>query len=188
MNFSRRVIFPIYDLDGDMMTFQGRDVTGQAERKYLFPAGLPGTSRFLYNGVHCQRKSHVVMNEGVMDVIATFTALRETHPEIGVVGSFGIELSTGRDGADQVSRLLDMKDQGLRYVTIMWDGEKGAFEKALKAAKIVRSIGLGARIALLPAGQDPGESDPRDIRKAFDDALAVDNTSALRLRLQNPYR
>lgn len=188
MNFSRRVIIPIYDIDGDMVTFQGRDITGEADRKYLFPAGLPGTSRFLYNAFRHQRKKHVVLNEGVMDVIATHNALRETHPEIGVIGSFGIELSTGRDGLDQVSRLLDMKDQGLRYVTIMWDGEKGAFQAALKAAKTVRSIGLKARIACLPAGQDPGEADPRDIRKAFDEAITIDNTSALRLRVKTPYR
>lgn len=39
--FDMRILLPVYDLDGVMKTFQGRDVTGTAERRYLFPMQLP---------------------------------------------------------------------------------------------------------------------------------------------------
>jgi DNA primase len=49
MVFSDRVIIPIADLDGKIATFQGRDITGEKDPKYLFPPRLPSTARFLYN-------------------------------------------------------------------------------------------------------------------------------------------
>jgi len=39
MNFSRRILFPIDDLMGRLVSFQGRDITGLAKKKYLFPPG-----------------------------------------------------------------------------------------------------------------------------------------------------
>ena len=41
--FDMRVIIPVFDLDGEFVTYQGRDITGHAEKRYLFPMGLPGT-------------------------------------------------------------------------------------------------------------------------------------------------
>ena len=38
--FDMRVIIPVYDLDGSFVTFQGRDITGASDRKYLFPFWL----------------------------------------------------------------------------------------------------------------------------------------------------
>lgn len=35
-DFSMRVLIPIYDLSGELSTFQGRDVTGQAEKNIYF--------------------------------------------------------------------------------------------------------------------------------------------------------
>src|SRR5690606_15251052 len=48
--FDNRIIIPVFDLDGALMTFQGRDLTGVSKSKYLFPKMLPGTGRFLFNG------------------------------------------------------------------------------------------------------------------------------------------
>jgi len=188
MNFSGRVLFPIYDLDGTMVTFQGRDITGKAEKKYLFPPKLPGTSSFFYNGFRCMRKETVVMCEGVMDVIGAYVALRMERPELGVMGSFGISLSDGRPDLDQLSRLIKMKRSGLRHVIIMWDGEKGAYAAALKAASKIAKIGLKVSIALLPKGQDPGDAMGRDIVKAVSNPLPYEGSNVLRLGLKNPFR
>ncbi|MCV5900224.1 DNA primase, partial [Escherichia coli] len=46
--FDMRILIPVYDLDGVMKTFQGRDITGAAERRYLFPMQLPASGKFLY--------------------------------------------------------------------------------------------------------------------------------------------
>lgn len=186
--FGRRVIFPVYDLDGTLTTFQGRDITGESDRKYLFPARLPGTSRFLYNGYRAFRKRRVVLCEGAMDVIGAHVALAEPEPDVGVVGSFGMHLSGGQDGEDQISRLLELKRQGLEEVTIMWDGETGAYKAAVKAARKITQLGIAARVAVLPAGEDPGSAMSRDIVAAFRDAKPAQGASALSMALKNPYR
>lgn len=188
MNFGGRVLFPIYDLNAEMVTFQGRDITGKSDRKYLFPPKLPGTSSFFYNGFRCMRKETVVMCEGVMDVIGAYMALRETKPELGVMGSFGISLSSGRSDEDQIARLLQMKRKGLKRIIIMWDGERGAYAAALEAAAKIVKLGIKVSIALLPKGKDPGDADAREIIDAVEGAQKFGGANSLRLGLRNPYR
>lgn len=188
MNFKDRVIIPVYDLDGTMVTFQGRDITGKSDRKYMFPPGLPGTSAFLYNGHRCLGKETVIMNEGAMDVIRTEVNLETSKfREYGVIGSFGIHLSTGRDGKDQLAQFLTMKRRGLKAVIIMWDGEKGAFEKALKAAKSLTKIGLRVKVGLTPKGKDPGELSSAETIRTVENAVAIDDKSIFRFKVKPVY-
>jgi DNA primase len=49
-DYAMRVIIPVFDLNGDLVSFQGRDITGKAEKKYLFPPGFAATGSHLYNG------------------------------------------------------------------------------------------------------------------------------------------
>ncbi|HHK9619230.1 TPA: DNA primase, partial [Klebsiella pneumoniae] len=73
--FDMRILIPIYDLNGVMKTFQGRDVTGAAERRYLFPMQLPASGRFLYNGHNAVGKQTVVVCEGAFDVMGVKRAI-----------------------------------------------------------------------------------------------------------------
>jgi len=143
--FSNRIIIPITDLDGTVKTFQGRDITGRSDRKYLFPKLLPGTGRYLFNGHNVVATDHVVIGEGVFDVAAIKMALDEdvNLRHIVAVGSFGKHLSYGsNNGDDQLGRFLELKSRGLKTVTIMWDGEAAALTSALSAAKLLRGIGF----------------------------------------------
>ena len=190
-DFSQRIIIPVFDLDGELTTFQGRDITGTAEKKYKFPLGLPGTGRFLCNGHNALGARRVVLNEGPFDVIAAKIALdaevdlRDVVP----IGSFGKNLTTGSpDGNDQGRRLLQLKGRGLEEVTIMWDGEKRAYHDAIDAALRIVGLGIAACVAALPAGKDPNEVDGRVVRQAFRNATRVTRTTATKLRLSCPYR
>ena len=188
--FDMRVIIPVFDLDGTLMTFQGRDITGTSDRKYLFPSGLPGTGRFLLNGHNAMRAKRLVMGEGFMDVASIKKALDEENElrDVGVVGSFGKHLSFGSlDGNDQLGRFVQLRDHGLQEVTIMWDGEKAALISALAAAKLLRGIGLKVKIALLPEGRDPNEVTTDVVRKAFYGAKVYEPKLDVIWRLRNPY-
>lgn len=193
-NFDDRIIIPVFNLDGELVTFQGRDITGQAEKKYLFPAQLPATGRYLYNGHEAlaRRAKHVIMNEGAFDVIPVAIAC-DLFPELsGVVpiGSFGKHLtpSAGGDKDSQVDALRRLKRQGgLETVTIMWDGEKAALDAALNASELINKIGVSPRIALLPPGKDPNEIDASEIRDAYVNAVLWTRNLSIRWRVNSPY-
>jgi DNA primase len=191
-NFANRVLIPIHDLDGTLVNFQGRDVTGgEDRRKYLFPAGLPGTGRFLYNAHNGVRMKRAVLGEGVFDVIAIKKAFDEDVGlrDVAPMASFGKHLSYGAlDGNDQLGRFLKLKEMGLEEVTIMWDGEKNALVSAIATADKIRGIGLKVRIALLPAGKDPNEASAEEVRAAFYGARLYDKMAGVAWLLRNPYK
>lgn len=158
-DYSGRVIIPVFDLEGNLRTFQGRDITGTKEPKYLFPPGLNASGKYLYNGHNAWQSSHIVVGEGAFDVMAIHAALQE-EPElraISAVGTFGMHLSAGYDGDTQIDAFSALKADRLRAVTIMWDSEPAALRAAIKAAEALRGIGLSVTVAILPKGKDPNE-------------------------------
>jgi DNA primase len=183
-NYAHRVIIPVFDLEGDLVTFQGRDTTGEADKKYLFPPGFASTGSVLYNGQNALNAKHIVIGEGVFDVAATKIALDEQAElrDVVPVGSFGKHLSHG-DDASQMAKLATLRERGLEAVTFMWDGEPKAIDAAIEAALKVKSIGLTARVAVLPEGRDPNEVPPSVVRDAFWKATTINPLTATRMRL-----
>lgn len=189
--FGERVIIPVYDLEGELVTFQGRDITGTAEKKYLFPMGLPGTGRFLYNGQNAVKMKRVVVGEGAFDVYGLKIAIDQAVDlrDIVPVGSFGKNLSYGDvNGADQLGAFLKLKNWGLEEVILCWDGEERALVAALDAAKLLVGIGLKVRIALMPAGKDPNEVSALVTQTAIRQSHRFTPTLDMQWRLRNPYR
>lgn len=188
--FDNRVIIPVFDLEGKLVTFQGRSLDPNAEKKYLFPSTLPGTGRFLLNGQNVHKTKEVSMGEGAFDVIAMKMAFDEESDlrHVVPVGSFGKHLSYGSDdGNDQLGAFVKLKALGVERVTLMWDGESKALIAALNACKLLAGIGLVARIALLPAGKDPNEVLPEVVRRAYYEARTWSAKLDIQWRLRNPY-
>lgn len=189
--FDNRIIIPVYDLDGSLKTYQGRDITGASDRKYLFPKELPGTGRYLLNGHNFTVTKHAVLGEGFFDVAAIKIAFESDPQLINVlpIGSFGKHLSYGDvNGDDQLGRFIQLKHRGLETVTIMWDGEANALIAALDAAKILSRVGIKVRIALLPFEKDPNEVSAQIVRAAYYKAETWTPMLDAKLRLRNPYR
>lgn len=182
-DFSRRIYLPVFDLDGNYVTFQGRDVTGAAEKKYLFPTGMPASGAYLYNGNNVAAgTAHIVVGEGVFDVAAIKKALDEDPGlrDVVPVGTFGMHLSSG-DGASQLNAFAALYARGVRRVTLMWDGELRATQAAVEAGMLLRQIGFEVFIAQLPPDKDPNEVAPSVVRQAFYQAVRLDATSRLRI-------
>jgi DNA primase len=189
MNFSRRVIIPIFDLDGTMVSFQGRDVTGAQLPKYQFPNGYAVAGKHIYNGngftdgVH----THLVIGEGAFDGIAVHQAI-QTEPgcrDMLGVATFGMHLSGGPDS--QLDRLVRLRERGLRTVTFLWDGEGRAIAQAVKSGLQVAGLGLQVRIATLPEGYDPAQgpdklpTPPAMVLEAIFKAQVLNRLSAVRI-------
>jgi DNA primase len=191
--FSGRIIIPIYDIDGTLVTFQGRDITGASETKYLFPPRLPSTGRYIYNAHRAKVEgwSHIVMGEGAFDVIATQAAIEgdRSWRGIGAVGSFGKNLSLDFEPGmpTQLQALMELKAAGVHTITILWDGEKSALNSAVKAAEKLIRYGFIVRIAFLPKGRDPAEVSPDVVRKAITTAMPYTRSLGIKIKLRNPY-
>lgn len=183
-SYANRIIIPIFDLDGDLVSFQGRDITGEAEKKYLFPPGFASTGSIIYNGQNAIGAEHIVIGEGVFDVAATKVALdgQMELRDVVPVGSFGKHLSFG-DDASQIAKLMLLQEQGLKTITLMWDAEPAALEAAAEVALKLKGYGFVPRIAVLPPGRDPNEVAPSVVRDAFWKATGVNAMTMARLKM-----
>lgn len=186
-DYSNRVIIPVFDLEGNLVSFQGRDITGLAEQKYLFPPGFSSTGTHLYNGHNAKGAQRIVMGEGAFDVAAIKIAMDEEPAlrEVVPVGTFGKHLSKG-DVDSQLGKLAQLKAMGLREVTFMWDGETKALRDAITNALEVHKIGIVARVATLPKDKDPNEVAPQVVRDTFYQARVVTPMTAAKMLLELP--
>lgn len=189
VSYDQRIIIPIADLDGRMVSFQGRDITGEKLPKYLFPVGYAVAGSHLYNahnfqdGVH----THAVVGEGAFDAIAIHQAIEGETDCAAMLGiaTFGMHLSGGEDG--QIAKLLSLYERGLRTITFMWDSEGKALAYAVKCGLQLIGLGFTVRIARLPAGFDPAQgpdkkpTPPGVVRKALFEAVRLDKLNAIRL-------
>jgi DNA primase len=188
--YDRRVIIPIHDMQGNLVSFQGRDISGEAEKKYLFPPGFSATGAYLYNAHNVKRGAkRVLIGEGAFDVIAQKIALLSDpgFADIEPIGTFGKHLSSGEDNS-QIQKFIALRELGVEEATFMWDGEQQALIDALKAGNSLRSIGLNVRIALLPKGKDPNEVSKEVVIKSYIDAIPLTKAGAMKLLMKNPYK
>jgi DNA primase len=192
MYFGERIIIPIFDLAGVMVSFQGRDVTGEQSPKYQFPAGFAVAGSHLYNGNSFVEglHRHAIVGEGAFDAIGIERALSGRSDCQGMIGlaTFGMHLSDGPDG--QVNKFGQLHAKGLRTVTLMWDGEGRALAMAVRAGMTLMGQGLNVTIAKLPAGYDPAQgpdgqpTPPKVIIDAIFNSVKLSRLSAIRLAME----
>lgn len=190
VDFSQRIIIPIRDIAGNLVTFQGRDMTGNADKKYLFPNMLPGTARYIYNAHYAKQNKfkRVVLNEGVFDVFAMTKALESDlkYKEFTACGTFGKHLSISVRNVtneDQLSDLFALFEAGVEEFVILWDGEDAAISAAYEATNALNSYGLNTTVAVIGGGLDPAETDPSVLLRAIDARKKPSALDMVRLKL-----
>ena len=184
-SYENRIIIPVFDLDGELVSFQGRDVTGASDRKYLFPPGFVATGVHLYNGQNAVGARRIAIGEGVFDVMATKIAM-DADPglrDVVPIGTFGKHLSHG-DERSQVAKLVQLRDKGLEEVIFVWDGEPAAINAAVDSALMVRAHGIAAKVAILPPGKDPNEIPAGELCRCIWGAVSINNSTAVKLKMK----
>ena len=147
--FINRIMFPIYDLSGNVVAFSGRIYNTKDNSKYIntketdkFKKG-----RILYNyhiaREYLKKNDSVILMEGQMDVIRSST--------IGInnaIATMGTALTK-----DHKSILKNMTDN----IILCFDGD-AAGEKATNAAiELLEDTGINIRVVRLPNNMDPDE-------------------------------
>ncbi|WPH68508.1 DNA primase [Stenotrophomonas phage BUCTxx99] len=175
-NYAKRIIIPVYDVNGEIVSFQGRDTTGTSDRRYLFPPMFSGTGTQLYNIQNWKvGMESVVIAEGAFDAIGVYRALKakKLDSKMLAAASFGMSFTESPNGNDQISRLLELKERGLKEVIFMWDDEAPAIKAAIAACKKVKRYGLRVKIAIVKGAKDPGDATVDQIMDALRDAKEV---------------
>lgn len=157
-----RVIFPIRDTAGRVVSFGGR-VLGEGEPKYLNGPESPvfHKSRSLYNldqaRSHMRRKDRALVVEGYFDVITL------------AAGGFGEAVAPlGTALTPQQARAL--KGQAADLV-LVFDGDSAGIKAAARALPVFLGEGLHARVLTLPGGDDPDTFLRREGPEALEAAL-----------------
>ncbi len=161
--FRERIMFPIFDLHGDVIAFGGR-VIGQGEPKYL---NSPDTEAFrkrhnlyaLSNAKEAIRASgEAVVVEGYLDAI-----MCHQHGITNAVAPLGTALTEAQ------VRILK---RFARRVVLVFDGDAAGVAAAKRSLRLMLSEGgVDVGVLLLPGGEDP------------DSALRAEGPQRMRERL-----
>lgn len=149
-----RVVFVIYDPDGNPVSWQGRDITGKSKQKYLFPVGFK-KAEYLYN---CQnikyRPEYLILTEGAMSSIGWIKAGFEFS-----IGTFGKSIS------DHQRRMLVNVAPKVLYIAWDTDAHWNKYELVEDISHLFSDI----RIIDLQ-GKDADEMTKEQLITAFDAA------------------
>lgn len=166
--FRNRVMFPIRNVAGEVVAFSGRDLSGEKEAaKYInspeTPVYIKGEHLFgLYEARQAIRKTgRAVLVEGNLDLVRLHQeGLEET------VAPLGTALTETQ--ARLIKRFVDV-------AVLMYDGDKAGRSATLKATAVCLSLGLQARVVVLPDGDDPdsyvGREGIESLRRLVDQSL-----------------
>ncbi|MBN1226814.1 MAG: DNA primase [Deltaproteobacteria bacterium] len=144
--FRGRIIFPIFNLNHQIIGFGGR-VLDDSLPKYLNSPDTPlyHKGRYLYGLDSAYKdvrtKGFSIIVEGYMDLLA----LRQ-HGVTNVVATLGTALT-----ADQVRRLKSYA----KKVVVLFDSDDAGKQAALKTFPLFLNEDLSAKVLVLPGGEDP---------------------------------
>jgi len=139
-----RLIVPLYDEFGELIAWQGRDVTGRKKNKYK-TQGYITDHLFWTSKIQEPRKIYLV--EGILDCC---------RMSYNSVACFSHSLSKRQ-------RTLLMQEKLIDELVICWDGD--SYDLALKEARQLAPILKRVGVIKLPDGHDPDSLGGDAVRK-----------------------
>ncbi len=145
--FRDRVMFPVFDMSGNVIAFSGRDVSGRDQRKYVNSSDTPVFQKrknlFGLNFAKNHCREQLVLCEGNVDVVSLHDAGIEN-----AVASLGTSLT------DEQARILTKyTDQ----IVIAYDSDAAGQTATQKAIGIFAKVGLDVRVLRMEGAKDPDE-------------------------------
>ena len=141
-----RVMFPIFDLRGNVVAFGGRVLTDE-KPKYINTSDTPvyhkSSGLFAMNLAKNSDSRQLILAEGYMDVIALHRA-----------GFSNAIASLGTSLTEEQARIMK------RYADeagICYDSDEAGQKATQRAIPILKNAGLRVRVVTVPGGKDPDE-------------------------------
>ncbi|WP_423799120.1 DNA primase [Neobacillus sp. SAB-20_R2A] len=146
--FRDRIMFPIFNRNGNTIAFSGRTL-GADEPKYLNSpeTAIFNKSKILYNynlaKPSIKKSQQAVLFEGFADVISADRA--------------GIENGIATMGTSLTDDHIALLRTSAQTITICYDSDKAGIEAAFRAGNHLNDAGFQIKVALMPDGMDPDE-------------------------------
>lgn len=147
--YRNRIMFPLYDLNGKVIGYNGRVYNGETENKYINSkeTDIFKKRELLYNyhraKDECRKKKSVIIMEGPMDVIRAYT--------IGVkncVATLGTAF--GKEQAMLIRKLSS-------NVILCFDGDDAGLKATKGAIEELTKLGIEPKIVRLENNSDPDD-------------------------------
>lgn len=147
--FTNRIMFPLYDLEGNVVAFSGRIYNTKDQSKYI---NTKETSIFkkgnlLYNYHQAKdifkKSEKIIVMEGFMDVIRSST--------IGInncVATMGTAFT--KNHANLLRKMTD-------NIILCFDGDSAGQEATTSAIEVLKEIGINPKVISLEENLDPDE-------------------------------
>jgi len=145
--FRHRIMFPIVDVNGDIIGFGGRVVNETDKPKYLNSpesALYKKRSSFygLFNSIeHIKKLRKAILVEGYMDFLSLYCG-----------GIKNVVATLGTSFTPEHSRILK---RYTKNVVILYDGDESGIKASLRTGEILLQAGINPRLVILPDGSDP---------------------------------
>lgn len=157
--FRNRIIFPLYNLTGQVVGFSGRIYNGEDESKYINSKESvifkKGTLLYNYHRAasYARDKREIIVVEGFMDVIRLYTIGIKN-----VVATMGTAIT--KDHAELIKKLS-------KNVVLCFDGDKAGKKATVSAIDALEKIGITPKIIRLEDDLDPDEYVTRKGKEAY---------------------
>lgn len=146
--FRERVMFPIKNLNGNIIAFSGR-LYKEGKPKYINSSEslIFKKGQILYNYFESQNdiklQNHVFVFEGFMDVIAAYRC--------------GINNTVATMGTALTNEQINAIKKLTNNVVLCYDGDEPGIEATKRAIRLFINAGMNVKVVLMPDGLDPDE-------------------------------
>lgn len=145
--YSKRIMFPLYDLNGKIVGYSGRIYNGESTNKYVntTETDIFKKGELLYN-YHIAKETHaksIIVVEGFMDVIRLYSIGIKN-----VVATMGTAVT--KNQALLMKRLSD-------NIILMFDGDDAGDKATNSCIKELEKIGVIPKVVRLENNMDPDE-------------------------------
>lgn len=154
--FRNRIMFPIFDLRGNVIAFGGRTITGESPKYMNSPETMvysKGRNLYALNIAKNSGQSNIVVVEGYMDVISLHQS--------GIINSVA---SLGTALTENQARLLKKYAED---VIISYDADTAGQSATVRGMGVLSNAGCNVKVLIVPQGKDPDEFIKNRGKEAF---------------------
>ena len=178
--FRNRIMFPIFNIQGDAVAFGGRVIDDSMPKYLNSPETLLFKKSETLYGLNVakdeiRKKGYVMITEGYLDVIMCYM-----HGFLNVVAPLGTALTTGH--LQKIGRFT-------KKVLLVFDSDSAGIAAAKRSLSILYEHGFRSKVLLLPEGDDPDSFLRKNGSRAFQIKLSKSESMVdfiLRLKGDKP--